>query len=70
MKRVLAVTLLLMSLASVALADGPDYPPSAPAPVVLADGPDYPPAAPAVLLADGPDYPPSTKAVEPAHITV
>lgn len=49
MKRILAVTLLLMSFAAVALADGPGLPPiktvkpPKPAPVLLADGPDLPP---------------------------
>jgi hypothetical protein len=51
MKRALAVTLLLMSFASVALADGPDLPPAnaerllKPSVVLLADGPDLPPAS-------------------------
>jgi hypothetical protein len=49
MKRALAVTLLLMSFASVALADGPGLPPigntAKPAAVILADGPGLPPAA-------------------------
>lgn len=50
MKRAFAVTLLLMSFISVALADGPGMPPTGsktkppkPAPVLLADGPGMPP---------------------------
>ena len=69
MKRVLAVTLLLMSFASVAFADGGGLPPKGTAPtkpivVLLADGGGLPPkgTAPtkpiAVLLADGGGLPP------------
>jgi hypothetical protein len=51
MKRALTVALLLMSFASLALADGPDLPPTIkklPVPGImrLADGPDLPPGAP------------------------
>jgi hypothetical protein len=51
MKQVLAVALLMMSFASVALADGPGLPPSGttkpPKPFVqMADGPGLPPAKP------------------------
>jgi hypothetical protein len=51
MKRALAVALLLMSFASIAVADGPDLPPVSKKPPVpgilrLTDGPDLPPGAP------------------------
>jgi hypothetical protein len=48
MKWILAVTLAMMSLVSVAMADGPGLPP-----VKSAD-----PTKPLVLLADGPGLPP------------
>ena len=57
MKRILAVTLLLMSFASVAMADGPDLPPVKPT---------KPPTAGVIRLADGPGLPPS-KAYEAAQ---
>jgi hypothetical protein len=71
MARIFAVGLLLISFASVAVADGPDIPPAGATSqakigiVKLADGPDIPPAQSAgdatihvVRLADGPDIPP------------
>jgi hypothetical protein len=67
MTRIFAVGLLLISFASVAVADGPDIPPASQAKigvVKLADGPDIPPAQSSndiihvVRLADGPDIPP------------
>ena len=50
MKRAFAVTLLLMSFASLALADGPGMPPTGSA--------TKPPKPGIVLLADGPGMPP------------
>jgi hypothetical protein len=46
MTRIFAVALLVMSFASIALADGPDIPPAASTKIgvmQLADGPDIPP---------------------------
>jgi hypothetical protein len=60
MKRALTVAFLLMSFASVALADGPDFPPAAKATKL--------PKVGVVLLADGPDYPPMGTAVQLSHI--
>ena len=48
MKRVFAVAVLLVSLASAAFADGPGLPPA------------KPPKAQVVLVADGPFLPPAT----------
>ncbi|MFZ0814697.1 MAG: hypothetical protein WAM78_04220 [Candidatus Sulfotelmatobacter sp.] len=57
MKRAFAVTLLLMSFASVALADGPGMPPI---------GSTTKPPKPAVVqLADGPGMPPTTSTKPP-----
>ncbi|MGA9391585.1 MAG: hypothetical protein WBV69_14185 [Candidatus Sulfotelmatobacter sp.] len=56
MKRILVVTLLLMSFAAVAFADGPGLPPVKTA---------KPPMGAPVLLADGPDLPPVKTAKPP-----
>ena len=63
MKKVFAVTVFLLTLVSLAMADGSGMapPPAAktrrPETVVLADGPGMPPP-PALLFADGPGMPP------------
>jgi hypothetical protein len=57
MKRAFAVTLLLMSFASLALADGPGMPPTGSA--------TKPPKPGIVLLADGPGMPPTGSATKP-----
>jgi hypothetical protein len=62
MKRILVVTLLIMSFASVALADGSGQRPPA-VTGVLADGPGTRPPGAAAVLADGPGTrPPGTTA--------
>jgi hypothetical protein len=72
MKRALSVALFLISLATVALADGPGIPPTGATThakigiLKLADGPGIPPTGAAadakigiVKLADGPGIPPA-----------
>jgi hypothetical protein len=57
MKRIFAVTLLLISFASVALADGPGFPPTG--------STTKPPQFGVVLLADGPGFPPTGSTTKP-----
>ena len=60
MKRILAVTLLLMSFASVAMADGPG-------PIPPVAKPTKPPIAGIIRLADGPGPSARSETDEAAH---